>query len=48
MNTLDFAINMEQEGYKYYADQAELNKDNELQKVFQLLSKSEKEHATLL
>ncbi|MGB4660088.1 MAG: ferritin family protein [Mobilitalea sp.] len=48
MKTLDFAINMEQEGYKYYAEQAEFNKDNELQKVFQVLSKSEKEHAALL
>jgi rubrerythrin len=48
MNTIDFAISMELEGQKYYLDLAELNKDNELQKVFLLLADSEKQHADLL
>jgi rubrerythrin len=48
MNTIDFAINMELEGQKYYSDLAELNKDNELNKVFLLLADSEKQHANLL
>lgn len=48
MNTIDFAINMELEGQKYYLDLAELNKDNELHKVFLLLADSEKQHAELL
>ncbi len=48
MNTIDFAIGMELEGQKYYLDLAELNKDNELHKVFLLLADSEKQHAALL
>lgn len=48
MNTIDFAISMELEGQKYYMDLAELNKDNELNKVFLLLADSEKQHADLL
>jgi rubrerythrin len=48
MNTIDFAISMELEGQKYYLDLAELNKDNELHKVFLLLADSEKQHAELL
>jgi rubrerythrin len=48
MNTIDFAISMELEGQKYYLDLAELNKDNELYKVFSLLADSEKQHAELL
>ena len=48
MKTIDFAINMEQEGHKYYLEQAELNKDNELGAVFLLLAESEKEHKNLL
>ena len=48
MNTIDFAINMELDGQKYYLDLAELNKDNELHKVFLMLADSEKQHASLL
>ncbi|MHB8130891.1 MAG: ferritin-like domain-containing protein [Mobilitalea sp.] len=48
MNTIDFAINMELEGQKYYLEQMDINKDNELYKVFSILAKSEKEHAQLL
>ncbi len=48
MNTIDFAISMELEGQKYYMDLAELNKDNELHKVFLLLADAEMQHANLL
>lgn len=48
MNTIDFAINMELEGQKYYLEQAELNKDNELHTVFLMLADSEEGHAELL
>lgn len=48
MNTLELAIQMENEGRKYYLEQAEMNKDNELSKVFVLLADSEKEHEALL
>ncbi|MDF2611923.1 MAG: rubrerythrin [Lachnospiraceae bacterium] len=48
MHTIDFAINMELEGKKYYLEQADINKDNELNTVFHILAKSEQEHANLL
>lgn len=48
MNTIDFAINMELEGQKYYLDQAELNRDNELHAIFLMLADSEEGHANLL
>ncbi|MDF2485022.1 MAG: rubrerythrin [Herbinix sp.] len=48
MNTIDFAINMELEGQKYYLELAELNQGNELQTVFLMLADSEKQHAELL
>lgn len=48
MNTIDFAINMELEGEKYYLELAEANMNNELHKVFLLLADSEKQHANLL
>lgn len=48
MNALELAIEMEREGRQYYLDQAEINKDNELIKVFLLLADSEKEHEDLL
>ena len=48
MNALELAIEMEREGRQYYLDQAEINKDNELSKVFLLLADSEKEHEDLL
>lgn len=48
MNTIDFAINMELEGQRYFEDQAKLNKDNELHTVFLFLAEAEKEHAQLL
>ena len=48
MNTIDFAISMEEDGRRYYLEQAERNKDNELRTVFLLLADSEKDHAELL
>jgi rubrerythrin len=49
MNTLEFAIQMEMEGRKYYLEQANKNQDNAaLNKVFNLLADSEKEHENLL
>jgi rubrerythrin len=48
MNTIDFAINMELEGQKYYSDLAGLNAENELHTVFLMLADSEKQHAELL
>ena len=48
MNTLEYAIQMELDGRKYYLEQAQKNQDNALSKVFNLLAESEKEHAELL
>jgi rubrerythrin len=48
MNSLVFAINTELEGAKYYREQAELNKANELSTVFLLLAKDEETHAEVL
>lgn len=48
MNYLEFAINMELEGEKYYLEQAEKNKDNSLSTVFTMLAKDERNHAEIL
>lgn len=48
MDILEYAIQMELDGQKYYLDQAELNKENELQKVFLFLAASEEEHAKII
>lgn len=48
MNILEFAINMELEGEKYYIEQAEINKENSLETVFLLLAKDESRHAKVL
>lgn len=48
MNTLEFAIQMEIDGRKYYLEQAKKNQDNDLSKIFNLLADSEKEHEELL
>lgn len=47
-NTLELAIQLEIEGQKYYLEQAEKNKDNELGRIFILLADAEKEHEKLL
>lgn len=48
MNVLEFAINMELEGEKYYSEQAEKNKDNGLKNIFIILAKDENDHAKIL
>lgn len=48
MNALEFAINMEIDGEKYYTDQAKKNKGNSLEKVLLMLAADEKKHADLL
>ena len=48
MNVLEFAINMEFDGEKYYNDQAKNTKDTALKTVFLMLAKDEKCHAEVL
>jgi len=48
MNTLEFAINMELDGEKYYLKQAEINKDNSLYNVCTSLANDEANHARIL
>lgn len=48
MNVLEFAINMELEGEKYYKKQAEKNNDNGLKNIFLILAKDENDHAKIL
>lgn len=48
MNIFEFAVKMEQEGEKYYTEQAEINKDNSLRSVFLGLAKDENMHAQIL
>ncbi|EFG88469.1 hypothetical protein CLCAR_2047 [Clostridium carboxidivorans P7] len=47
MNSFEFAINMELDGEKYYMEQAEINKGNELNAIFIRLAKDEKNHAKI-
>lgn len=48
MNSIEFAINMEHDGIKYYTEQAKINKNNSLNTVFLLLAKDEENHARIL
>ena len=48
MNVFEFAIKMENDAEKLYAEQAELNKDNNLGVVFSMLAKDEGKHAEIL
>eukprot|EP00825_Cyclidium_porcatum_P042734 TRINITY_DN5911_c0_g1_i3.p1 TRINITY_DN5911_c0_g1~~TRINITY_DN5911_c0_g1_i3.p1 ORF type:complete len:169 (+),score=41.19 TRINITY_DN5911_c0_g1_i3:76-582(+) len=48
MNVLEFAIQMEQDGEKYYREQAELYTQNNLNVVCRMLADDEKMHAQLL
>lgn len=48
MKALEFAINMEKDGEKYYREQAEVNSYNSLYTVCLLLAEEEKNHALLL
>ncbi len=48
MSALEFAIRMELDGERYYLDQAELNKNNNLRPVFELLAAEERLHSEIL
>lgn len=48
MNSLDFAVNMELEGQKYYMEQAKKYKENSLDKIFMMLARDEGIHAQVL
>jgi len=48
MNVLDFAINMELDGEKYYKEQSEIAQDIYLKKIFLILAEDENSHAKLL
>lgn len=48
MNVLEFAINMENDGERYYREQAELNRGNGLFVVCSMLADDEANHAVLL
>lgn len=48
MNNLDFAIQMELDGEKYYREQADQNSDNGLNLVFLMMAEDEANHARIL
>ncbi len=48
MDILQYAINMELDGEKYYREQAEKNKGNELHGLCNWLAEEEKRHAGIL
>jgi rubrerythrin len=48
MNALGYAINMEAEGNIYYLNQAEVNSNNGLHKIFLMLAQDEKNHELIL
>jgi len=48
MTALEFAINMELDGQKYYLEQAKLNESNSAKSVCLILAKDEEYHARIL
>ena len=48
MNIYEFAINMENDAEEFYTQQAELNKGNKLEVIFNMLAKDEKKHSEIL
>ncbi len=48
LNSLEFAIDMELDGSRYYREQAEINRGTSLQKVFLMLAEDEESHAEVL
>lgn len=48
MESLKFAIEMELDGEKFYLEQAEINKDNNLSTIFKMLAEEERKHADLI
>lgn len=48
MNGLEYAIQMEVDGEKFYREQALVNKDNKLNRVFISMAEEEKRHAKII
>lgn len=48
MNSIEFAINMELEGKRYYLEQAEKTDDSGLKSIFHTLAEEESIHARIL
>lgn len=48
MNALEYAINMEHDGEKFYTEQAQINRNNGLKSVCLLLAQDEKNHAIII
>lgn len=48
MNSLEFAIEMELDGVRYYTEQAERNLGNKLNAIFLMLARDEEEHARVI
>ena len=48
MDIWEYAISLEQDGEKYYREQAEINKNNSLHEVCLILANEENRHAQLL
>lgn len=48
MTTLEFAVQMELDGERFYKEQADINKNNSLSVVCNLLAEDEKVHAQIL
>ncbi|MBE3593201.1 MAG: ferritin family protein [Thermoanaerobacter sp.] len=48
MTNVEFAIQMEKDGEKYYKEQAQKNKGNELENLFLDLANDEKKHAEII
>jgi rubrerythrin len=48
MDIFEFAIQMENDGEKYYREQANKNSGNSLKSVFEMLAEDEKRHAEIL
>lgn len=48
MNSLEFAIQIETDGSKYYSEQAQANKGTSLSKIFLILAEQEKKHLEIL
>jgi len=48
MHSLDYAIQTEMDGVKFYSEQSQKNKGTTLQKVFDLLAEEERQHEIIL
>lgn len=48
MNSLELALKLEDEGFRYYTEQADKNKGNSLGEVFRMLADDEETHKKIL